>query len=191
MIPYTYFEQTGLLKAYPGFLSPQTCTDLIRLMQTSPSEAAKVLREPLDGHKMRSTRDVLVPAVTQSHMTSQLQAKLPELNLHFGCQTEKIQLLQFLRYLPGDYFLPHQDWYADDKPEIAPRQISFVLFLNAPPAYAGGELVFYLPHKALGMSIGMVIQPEIGLLISFPPQTVHEVRKVLSGERFTVAGWFH
>ncbi|MGE3726055.1 MAG: 2OG-Fe(II) oxygenase [Candidatus Sericytochromatia bacterium] len=191
MIPAAYFEQTGLLKAYPGFLCPQTCTDLIKLMQTCPSEAAEVLREPVPGQKMRSTRDVIVPPKTQSHLASQLLAKLPELNLHFGCKAEKIQLLQFLRYLPGDYFLPHQDWYANDKPEIAPRQISFVLFLNTPPAYAGGELVFYLPHKALGKSIGMAIQPETGLLISFPPQTVHEVRKVLSGERLTLAGWFH
>lgn len=160
-------------------------------MQTCPSEAAQVLREPVAGQKMRSTRDVLVPAETQAHLTNRLLARLPELNGHFGCQAQKIQLLQFLRYLPGDYFLPHQDWYADDKPEIVPRQISFVLFLNTPPAYAGGELVFYLPHKALGKSIGMAIQPETGLLICFPPQTVHEVRKVLSGERFSLAGWFH
>lgn len=191
MIPYTYFEQSGLLKAYPGFLSPTASADLLSLMQTCPSEAAQVLREPIPGQKMRSTRDVLVPPETQSHLAGQLLAALPELNLHFGCQAQKIQLLQFLRYLPGDYFLPHQDWYADDKPEITPRQISFVLFLNIPPNYSGGELVFYLPHKALGKSVGMAIQPETGLLICFPPQTVHEVRKVLSGERFTVAGWFH
>lgn len=191
MLPSSFFEQSGLIRTCPNFLKPDEAQDLGALMQISPSEPAQVLREPVPGQKMRSTRDVLVPAHTQSQLQNRLLSLLPELNAHFGCQSEKIQLMQFLRYLPGDYFLPHQDWYADDKPEIAPRQISFVLFLNTPPAYSGGELVFYLPHKALGKSIGMAIQPETGLLICFHPQTVHEVRKVLSGERLTLAGWFH
>ena len=191
MIPHAYFEQSGLLKAYPGFLSPAACQDLGQLMKNSPSEPAQVLREPVPGQKMRSTRDVRVPEETQARLQQQLLGILPELNAHFGCQTEKIQLMQFLRYLPGDYFLPHQDWYAGEKPEMAPRQISFVLFVNAPPAYSGGELVFYIKHKALGQSIGMPLLPESGLLICFRPETVHEVRKVLTGERLTLAGWFH
>jgi predicted 2-oxoglutarate/Fe(II)-dependent dioxygenase YbiX len=198
MLPHTFFEQSGLLKAYPDFLSETESTALVQLMQKSPSESAQVLREPVPGQKTRSTLDVLVPQTTITAIQNKLFKLLPELNLHFQAQATQIHLLQFLRYLVGDYFLPHQDWYENMGTSVSPRLISFVLFLNQTASqntsecgYTGGELVFYNRHRGLGQTIGLPLQAKTGLLIAFQPKIVHEVRKVQTGERFTVAGWFH
>lgn len=193
MLPHSFFEQRGLLKAFPGFLSPDQAADWVRQLSKLPSMPAAVYKEPVPGKQLRKTQDLLVPASLQMQVVDALLGLLPELNPHFQASAARIQLMQFLRYNVGDYFGPHQDWYENMVNDMAPRQISFVLFLNSPlseQAYQGGELVFYQRHPQTGQQLGLPLLPEPGMLITFHPRQLHEVRPVTAGSRFSIAGWF-
>jgi SM-20-related protein len=111
---------------------------------------------------------------------------------HFAETLSACELPQFLRYETGDYFVPHQD---GNTPLIHDhtrfRKISIVIFLSTPSAepapgtYGGGALVLHASPAQREHRI--VLNPPPGTLVSFRPETTHEVTPVTHGERFTIA----
>jgi Rps23 Pro-64 3,4-dihydroxylase Tpa1-like proline 4-hydroxylase len=91
---------------------------------------------------------------------------------------------QIVRWSAGAELPPHADNIEPDgRPNATPhRSHSSVLYLN--DGFVGGEI--YFP----GLQVR--VRPEPGLLIAFTAGTehVHGVLPILSGERFTLAGWF-
>jgi predicted 2-oxoglutarate/Fe(II)-dependent dioxygenase YbiX len=72
-----------------------------------------------------------------------------------------------------------------------------VIFLNgtadddAPAGYTGGELTFHgLLNGAEWEKCPFPLTAEPGLLVAFRSDTVHEVRPVTSGRRYTIVSWF-
>ena len=49
--------------------------------------------------------------------------------------------------------------------------------------YDGGELVLYNPEEQL--------PKEIGNIYTFPSQRLHEVKKIIKGERWSIIGFLH
>ncbi|MGV3524835.1 MAG: prolyl hydroxylase family protein [Candidatus Sericytochromatia bacterium] len=192
MIPAEYFVAQGMLQIERGFLSPAECVALAEEMRQAPFTAAETFKDDNpDHHPWRQTRDVRLTREQQAPVAHRLLSRLPVLNQHYACAAHGIQLMQFLSYHPGDYFAAHQDWYEEGNYGIPRRLISFVIFINAPgpETYSGGALMLYKPQRR-GGQVGLALQAEPGMLITFDPHLLHEVKPVTAGERLTVAGWF-
>jgi predicted 2-oxoglutarate/Fe(II)-dependent dioxygenase YbiX len=49
--------------------------------------------------------------------------------------------------------------------------------------YDGGEFVLYNPEEPL--------PKETGIIYTFPSQRIHEVKKIIKGERWSIIGFLH
>lgn len=91
-----------------------------------------------------------------------------------------IEGLQFTHYkAPGDRYKKHVDKCKD---RII-RKLSLSVQLSDPSSYKGGELVLYDSEK------GITCPKEQGKLIAFPSFTLHEVKPVTQGERYSLVAW--
>jgi PKHD-type hydroxylase len=86
----------------------------------------------------------------------------------------------FSRYQPGHAYGPHVD---DALMEGLRTDAAFTLFLSAPAAYDGGELVIETSAGEEGFKLAA------GSLVSYPASTLHRVAPVVSGERLAAVGW--
>ena len=144
---------------------------------------------------VRRTTRVAVSPETRAAVKARLMARKAEIEAHFGVSVTECEEPQFLRYLPGDFFVPHQD---GNTPMIHDdsrfRRISAVMFLNprseaeAPGTYGGGELVFHGPFNQPNLRATASAAP--GSLVTFRAETTHEVTPVTHGVRYTIATWF-
>lgn len=95
-----------------SFLSPAESAALrAKLRQAAGSQATVLSRDP--GGKVeplvrRSTR-MSVPARTAEQITTLLMQQRDALEQRFGRAISSCEPPQFLRYLPGDFFVAHQD----------------------------------------------------------------------------------
>lgn len=100
------------------------------------------------------------------------------------CYPKTIHNLLFSRYTEGMGYGTHTDNALMGVEGAKHRSdISFTLFLNAPEAYQGGELVIELLQEEKHFKLNA------GSLIVYPSTTLHRVETVTSGERLVAVGW--
>jgi SM-20-related protein len=181
-----------------SFLDPAECAGLrAELRQAAGSQASVLSKDPGGEVKplvRRSTR-MSVPACTAEQITALLMQQTDALERRFGHPLSSCEPPQFLRYLPGDFFVAHQDGNTplihDDSRF---RKVSAVIFLSAfspapaPESYGGGALVLHGPYS--GPDLRVPLTPAPGTLICFRAETTHEVLPVTHGERFTIVSWY-
>jgi SM-20-related protein len=167
------------------FLDPDEF--VARLRAASSVEADVYGAAQAVDRRVRSTQKLAVDNELRDRVRSLLAAAQPRLAGHFGVTLERCEEPQFLRYLPGDFFVAHQDGNTplihDDSRH---RRLSVVLFLNA--EYGGGALVLHGRYPDWESRYVMPAQP--GSLIAFRPETTHEVTPVTHGERYTIVSWY-
>jgi SM-20-related protein len=194
------FHDAGMIDTFEvkSFLSPAECALLrAELRQAAGSQATVLSRDPGGEVKplvRRSTR-MSVPARTAEQITARLMQQTDALEQRFGHALSSCEPPQFLRYLPGDFFVAHQDGNTplihDDSRF---RKVSAVIFLSAfsqgpaPESYGGGALVLHGPFP--GPELRVPLTPLPGTLICFRAETTHEVLPVTHGERFTIVSWY-
>lgn len=101
-----------------------------------------------------------------------------------AAQPRRIRPPLFSRYRPGMAYGPHVDDALMGAKEARTRSdLSLTLFLNAPEAYEGGELVLYG-----GEEISRVKLPA-GSGFLYPSTRLHEVSEVTQGERIVAVTW--
>lgn len=181
-----------------NFLDPATREHLVAELRRSAGAAATVLDEARGGRvaaAVRRTTRLQPPAEIRELVVQALHSIKPRLEQHFGVTLGDCEEPQFLRYLTGDYFVPHQDGntpmvYDDSRF----RRISTVIFLSrrsedpAPDTYGGGELVMHGSFSRPDIRVPVNAAP--GTLAAFRPETTHEVTPVTHGERYSIACWF-
>lgn len=180
-----------------GFLDEATRARLVAELDAAHGAPSTVLTAGAEGRMdaaRKSTR-VTVSPETRALVRQRLMERRAELVAHFGIDVTECEEPQFLRYEPGDYFVPHQDGNTpmlwDDSRF---RRISAVVFLSrkaddpAPDTYGGGSLVFHGPYNAPPEQVAAGAQP--GSLVTFRAETTHEVTVVTHGVRYTIATWF-
>ena len=84
------------------------------------------------------------------------------------------------RYRPGMEYGLHVD---DAMMQGVRTDLSFTLFLSAPEAYEGGELVIE------GNDAENAIKLPAGSAVVYPTTSLHRVAPVTAGERLVVVGW--
>ena len=181
-----------------SFLSPAECAALrAELRQAAGAQAPVLSSDPRGEVKplVRRTTRMSVPPQTAEQITARLMQQKGALERRFAHPLSSCEPPQFLRYLPGDFFVAHQD---GNTPLIHDhsrfRKVSAVIFLSAPsegPApesYGGGALVLHGPYA--GPELRVPLTPAPGTLVAFRAETTHEVLPVTHGERLTIVSWY-
>jgi SM-20-related protein len=200
MNEYDIFARLGLyLKR--DFLDASLCEEVRAQMESHPSEAGYVKSldkgEIIDA-SLRRTWVAQVPVRYARTIRDRLEDLKPDLEAHFNLQLKLQEKPQFLLYEPGGHYAPHRDVpseQVESRARIKGRLVSIVVFLNdrtGPQPYSGGELTFYgLVSDPQWKDYGLPLEAQVGLLVAFRSDTLHEVRPVTCGKRYTLATWFH
>jgi SM-20-related protein len=183
------------------FLDASFCEEIRAQMNTQAHEAGYV-KTAESGYivdlDVRRTQIAHVPVGYAYAIRDRLEALKPAIENHFAEQLSFQEKPQFLLYEPGDGYALHRDVPSEQVEEgalIKSRRVSIIIFLNdciETPSYSGGELVFYgLSSDPQWKDYGLPLEAETGLLVAFRSETLHEVRPVTDGERYTTVTWFH
>lgn len=166
---------------------------LAKEMSSSPAEKTRVYNtergEWYDSDQVRSTHNVQVSDASRERLKAWFTSLLPRLSDHYGVSVTSIEPLWFLRYRTGDHFAAHRDAEEDGHGEQAGRTVSIVLFVNDASEYGGGELLLCPFDVPEAVDLAIDLRPKPGRLATFRSSTVHQVRPVTSGERFSVVTW--
>jgi SM-20-related protein len=190
-----FFQQLGLF-VQPGFLDAAACRRLRAAVDRSSWRKGTVARdealECLD-EEVRKVHCVDVNEEMWREMRRALLALTPRLEDHFGATLSGCHGPDFLVYERGAFYTPH----LDSGTHYDERRVSLVIFLNgvgdeeSAGGYTGGELTFHgLLRGANWDKCPFPLTGEPGLLAAFRSDTIHEVRPVTSGRRYTIVGWF-
>lgn len=121
-----------------GFLSPEQCDHLITIAQN------KFERSPV----VTGTTTNTSPARTSyTHFFNKSQDDIIKAIEHKASQyvkrpVEKLESLQIVRYLPGQEFKAHYDWFQPQFVEINNVQREFTIFVYLNDVEEGGETAF-------------------------------------------------
>ena len=130
-----------------------------------------------------------VPDAVRAEVAEVLEGHRAALAARFGRELDSVEEPQFLRYLPGDFFVAHQD---GNTPVIHDdsrfRRVSAVIFLSDPSEFEGGSLLIHPPIGQPGEPRPVEAAP--GTLVAFPAETTHEVTPLTAGERLTIVSWY-
>lgn len=145
---------------------------------------------------MRQTSRLSYSTQTEELIDSHLRHLQPQLENYFDVQLSGFEKFQFLLYRTGDFYKPHAD--RNNKPEspdyIKARRISIVIFLSnqsreeQPDHHSGGTFVVWNSNL---QKTPVRIEGEVGKIIAFPSDLVHEVEPVRSGKRYSIVNWFY
>jgi predicted 2-oxoglutarate/Fe(II)-dependent dioxygenase YbiX len=193
------FLQCGFL-VRRHFLDPGCCRRLIAEMSEAPSARGRLVRDGVDGILDEETRRVgsaSVSKATRIRVKQRFLEIVPEVETHFGFPLAGCETPGFLVYDAGAFFAAHRDTGPDDPLDIRSRLVSAIVFLNQPSkeppgdGYGGGTLRFHgLLDGPEWAACPFPFEPEMGLLVAFRSDVVHEVQAVTCGRRFTVVTWF-
>jgi SM-20-related protein len=203
-----FFQRLGLY-AIDRFLDAEACRELREAVRSGSWRAGTV--GSVEGTdfsvdaSVRSVRWVNVGETMAANVRERLLNVKPAVEDHYHLALTGCEPLQFLAYGVGDHYKPHRDHYDAESDQIGDekaatskaRRVSAVIFLNshsesaAPNHYGGGALTFYgLFDNPSGKSIGIPLEADEGLLVTFPSGMLHAVAPVTHGERYTIATWF-
>ena len=137
--------------------------------------------------RVRRTQKLNVTSSLRASVHGLLTLAQPRLASHFDVPLDHFEEPQFLRYLPGDFFVAHQDGNTPSiYDDTRHRRISVVLFVNA--GYSGGALTLHGRYP--NWEERSVVPANPGSLIAFRSETTHEVTPVTAGERYTIVSWY-
>lgn len=184
------------------FLDLRTCADLRNEARHVPTTQAPVYIEgssELVHETVRRTTSFHPDDDWFTSIHNRLLQQKPFLEEYFGMRLTDCERPQFLHYREGDFFVRHQDGNTEqlEFDHLKIRRISTVVFLNGYSeevtleSFAGGELNFFdQDHESGTEPLLFSLKGEAGLLVAFTADTIHEVRPVVRGERFTIISWF-
>ncbi len=183
------------------FLDASQCREVVREMRSATPEYAEVYtgedRQEVE-QSLRRAKRLKPTGQVRLLLEDHLELLRPRLEKAFSVSLRGFQPPQFLAYGPGHFHQPHRDTSPDATEAIAQRKVSLIAFLNDQSedpqdgCYGGGSLLLagLLPGPG-GDERGIPVAPPAGSAVAFRSDTVHEVKPVTHGERFTIVTWFY
>ena len=97
----------------------------------------------------------------------------------------KPEAIQLAKYESKHHYDWHEDWSPLEIKEIDEiRKLSVVILLSDPSEFKGGEFQFQNPYAT-----ETTIKMNKGSVIVFPSYVTHRVTPIISGTRYSAAGW--
>jgi PKHD-type hydroxylase len=155
---------------------------IVRIGNQGNLEKATVYGPSQDNNVRNSFVDFLFPNETTEWIFARLAGAISQINSQFFQfdLTGLNQGLQFTRYMaPGE----HYDWHVDRAYLHPSRKLSITIQLNDPSEYKGGELQLKFGHEEATM------KKEKGMALFFPSYTLHRVKPVTKGTRYSLVAW--
>ncbi len=153
-------------------LTNDTCEELINSSIVSLNQGEDKYPEFFT----TSFSSCLLPLNHKVH--TDLQQTYTEINNFFNFDISFAEPYEVKRYQSEDYFGPHFDNYGSLSEDID-RKLTVVLFLTKDDSYSDGELNVF----------GKDIKMKQGSVVAFPSFFPHSVKKVTSGERWSLITW--
>ncbi len=194
MVPPSPLDAYGL-----SFIDVSSKTDTDRKMLLKSEDCLRVIEQakrqgmkPLGAHSGGATQGVesirtAAGSILESNeetawIYNEIQSVIRKVLKNFWpFEVTGMQPLQIMRYSEGNKYAPHIDIGPRDG---AFRKLSFTLQLSAAEEYEGGELAIHADGE------WKIATKEQGSYSIFPSYILHEVRPVLSGQRWALVGWF-
>jgi prolyl 4-hydroxylase len=177
------------LFAVGDFMSPAECTKMIELID-AVAEPSKVFDlDYASGYRTSYSGNV----DPRDPFVRKISRRIDDL---LGMNPEFGEAIQGQRYMPGQEFQPHHDWFHPGTSywdlEMArggQRSFTAMAFLN--DVEAGGTTDF--------TEIGIGLEPKAGVLLvwnnALPngqtnPMTMHAGRPVIAGQKYIITKWY-
>ena len=178
-----------------NFLTNEECDFLIKEIDKNPQRSCVASPDYYDNpdkmvsdYRTSSTKmlDEGIPLISNIKERIRIELGIDNIN--------KAQQLEGQRYLPGEYFKEHNDWFDDTNYidlclHSGNRTHTFMVYLNEPEE--GGHTYFRL--------LGEMITPKKGMAIWWPnvddegealDMFLHEGMQVLDGSKYIITSWW-
>jgi SM-20-related protein len=201
MVNTAMLSSAGLFVAH-GFFPADLCADLREAAARGTLHPAGLFRgeEVFVDQRVRRAKGAVLTEALRSEVEQRLAAVMPDLGRRFDHVITEQQSPQLLVYERGAFFRAHQDNSREPTlpSEVKDRLVSAVVFLGRQTrlpesgCYCGGALTFFrLPGLPSAAGIRTEVWGEEGLMVAFPATgTMHEVRPVTHGLRYSLVTWF-
>ena len=182
-------SETGVF-VFPSKLDSGFCNDVISLASSSFKEATiiddtaceKVVAGWRKSEVYWTTEQWIVDAIWPfMEVANELSGQMFDI--------ERVEDIQVTKYKPGCFYEFHTDSYSshhfkDSHGKV--RKLSMTVQLN--DDYEGGE--FQVARCCRGKLQTETMEKAKGTVIVFPSSLEHRVKKVTSGERYSLVAWF-
>lgn len=162
--------------------TPEELDAIIEIGKSVELSKASTYGPVQDDKNRNSFVQFLFPGEFTNWMFARLAGVITQMNdQYFGFDlTGMEQGLQFTRYTaPGE----HYDWHIDRGHMTPTRKLSLSVQLNDPAEYKGGELQFKFGRQ------DTTVKKQRGMVTFFPSYTLHRVKPVTQGTRYSLVAW--
>ena len=186
---YPVTQDRAEIFALGDFLSPAECAKMIALIDMTAEPSKLFEPDYANAHRTSYSGDV----DPYDPFVIKIQRRIDDL---LGLPTEFGETIQGQRYLPGQEFKSHFDWFFEDmgywpneKRRGGQRSYTAMVFLN--DVEAGGTTDF--------PSLGMSITPKAGVLLAWNNAaadgtlnewTLHAGMPVIAGHKYIITKWY-
>jgi PKHD-type hydroxylase len=180
---------TGQPTCVNAFLTPQECQTLISSGENDLElQIAKTEDHQIHESLRKSQISWFDPNGANAWLFNRIRDCINEVNAHwFGYRLDGFEGIQFTKYScnknqQGDFYSSHKDTVM--LPGGTVRKLSFTIQLSDPETYEGGEVILY--NSLIDCA---PLSRATGSMSLFPSYTIHEVRPVTKGIRYSLVGW--
>lgn len=188
---------------FRGFLSSEECDYLIAIARPRLAKSTVVdvnTGKGIESRVRTSTSMFLTPAERKYPMIQAIERRI---SVYSMIPVENGELLQILRYQPGQFYKPHHDYFSDEfnVKRGGQRVATLLMYLNE--EMQGGETYFpWAGDKTCScggeLKKGICVEPKKGDALLFwsqkldgavDPTTSHGSCTVVGGEKWSATKW--
>jgi len=163
------------------FLSADECREIIKMGTEAGLKEATTINGNLNKY-----RDSEIAWLYPSEKLNWLFKRLTDVILELNTSFFKFELFGFIEGFQFTHYKEPDGKYKkhiDRNPGISARKLSISIQLSDPSDYEGGDLLLHYEEDPI------ILPKEHGKLIMFPSFTLHEVKPVTKGERYSLVAW--
>lgn len=164
-------------------LTPQECDRIIALAEAATLRDGTVDDTTTVNMKARNSSITFVPQPDGAWIYDKVIGLSLQSNRElWNFQLDGAEPMQIARYESGQHYVGHVDIGLEEP--LSLRKLSVVIQLSDPADYDGGELVLYSSGESTEIA-----PRERGAMTVFPSYTLHQVKPVIRGRRYSLAHW--
>mgnify|MGYP000595374202 CR=1 FL=1 len=162
----------------PNFLTTSECTSILSKCKKELTLKNATVRDGEVNFKSRKSSVAFIDDL--GFLNNRLETILIDSVKVKGFSVSGLQPFQFTEYTMGEYYNWHRDSDINN-PKFSNRFYSTVIQLN--DEYTDGELQLNIDDNEITLERGL------GTLYMFPSYTLHQVKPITSGVRYSLVNW--